>query len=87
MRVTATEFAKNFGRYQDEAREEPIEVTTHDRTTGYFVSPRAYEEFQELRAKSRQNLQVGALSPETVELIRSSKMSDRHDALNALLDN
>lgn len=86
MRITATEFARNFSRYQDEAREEPIEVTSHDRTTGYFVSPREYAELEELRAKARRILRVGDLPAEVLEAIQNSAMSNKHDHLNALMD-
>ena len=86
MRVSATEFARNFSRYQDEAREQPIEVTSHDRTTGYFVSPRDFKELQELRARERRSLVVGRLSRETRDAIRSSKMSPEHAHLDDLMD-
>ena len=36
--VAATEFARNFGRYREEAQHEPVAVVTHNRVTGYFVS-------------------------------------------------
>jgi hypothetical protein len=36
--ITATEFAKNFGRYKEAAQREPIAITSYDRTSGYFVS-------------------------------------------------
>jgi hypothetical protein len=40
MVVPATEFARNFGRYREEARHEPVAVQSHGRITGYFVSAR-----------------------------------------------
>lgn len=86
MRVSATYFARQFARFQGEAREEPIEVTSHDRTTGYFISPSDYAELQELRAMKRRNLRVGLLSEDAREAIRSSNMSPEHSHLNALMD-
>jgi len=86
MRVSATDFARNFSRYQDEAREEPIEVTSHERTTGYFVSPRDFSELLELRAKSRRALIIGQLSKDTLAAISDSEMSPTHAHLNALMD-
>jgi hypothetical protein len=86
MRVPATEFAKNFGRYQDEAAHEVIEVTTHDRTAGYFVSARDFDEFLKFKAHSRRVLKTEELTDATTELIRSSRMDERHKALDALLD-
>jgi len=86
MKVPATEFAKNFGRYQSEAAHEVIEVTSHDRTAGYYVSARDFDEFLKFKAHMRKIIRAGELTDATTELIRSSTMSERHNALNALLD-
>ncbi len=51
--VTATEFAKSFGRYKEEAQREPIAITSHGRISGYFVSEREFKELQRLRALER----------------------------------
>ena len=48
--ITATEFAKNFGRYKEAAQREPIAITSYGRTSGYFVSAQEYAELQRLRA-------------------------------------
>ena len=52
--VTATEFAKAFGRYKEEAQREPIAITSHGRVSGYFISAREFEELQRLRAFERE---------------------------------
>lgn len=41
--VTATEFAKSFGRYEEEARRGPVAITRYGRVSGCFVSAREYE--------------------------------------------
>jgi prevent-host-death family protein len=51
MRVTATSFIRHFGVYQDDARDEPIEVTSHGRTIGYFISIRDFDEYQVLQKR------------------------------------
>src|SRR5580698_10036849 len=51
--ITATEFAKNFGRYKEAAQREPIAITSYGRTSGYFVSAQEYAELQRLRALER----------------------------------
>ena len=84
--VTATDFVRNFARYQHEAHREPVAVTSHGRTTGYFVSPEDYAEFQELRAKARQVLPVGRLPDDVVNALRSTEMDARHAHLDALMD-
>ena len=38
--VAASEFARNFGRYQDEAHREVVKVTSHGRVVGGYLPPR-----------------------------------------------
>jgi prevent-host-death family protein len=84
--VRSTDFVRNFSRYQDEAREEPVEITSHGRATAVLISPTDYAEFVELRAKSRRVLKVGALPSSIIDALKESEMSTRHDHLNALMD-
>ena len=84
--VTATEFAKTFGRYKEEAQREPIAITSHGRVSGYFISAREFEELQRLRAFERRVHRVSDLPAEIADAIEGSKMSPAHDHLNKLLD-
>jgi PHD/YefM family antitoxin component YafN of YafNO toxin-antitoxin module len=84
--VTATEFAKGFGRYKEEAQREPIAITSYGRVSGYFVSAREYDELQRLRALERRAYRINELPPEIVEAIANSRMGSTHDHLNALLE-
>ena len=84
--VTATEFAREFGRYKEEAQREPVAITTHGRVSGYFVSPHEYAELQRLRALERRAYRLGELPRDLVEAIVTSQMSPKHDDLNRLLD-
>lgn len=84
--VSATEFSRNFARIQHEVHREAIAVTSHGRTTGYFVSPEEYAELDGLRAKARRILRVGELSEDTLRSLRDSTMDARHSALDALMD-
>jgi PHD/YefM family antitoxin component YafN of YafNO toxin-antitoxin module len=84
--VTATEFAKAFGRYKEEAQREPVAITSYGRVSGYFVSAREYEELQRLRAFERRVHRIKDLPADIAEAIQSSKMNPAHDHLNALLD-
>lgn len=86
VRVTATEFAKNFGRYRDEAQREPVVITSHGRTTGYFLSPQEFAELERLRAYQRRAYRIEELPGEVFEAIMDARMDPRHDHLNALLD-
>jgi PHD/YefM family antitoxin component YafN of YafNO toxin-antitoxin module len=84
--ITATEFAKSFGRYKEEAQRRPIAITSYGRVSGYFVSAYEYEELQRLRAFERRVYQINNLPTEIAEAIKTSKMDPAHDHLNALLD-
>ncbi len=86
VRVTATEFAKNFGRYREEAQRSPVAITSHGRTTGYFVSPQEFAELERLRAYERKAYRVADLPEDIFNEIMISRMDPRHDELNALLD-
>ncbi len=84
--VTATEFAKGFGRYKEEAQREPIAITSYGRVSGYFVSAREFAELQRLRAFERRVHRVKDLPREIAEAIQRSKMNAAHDHLNELLE-
>jgi PHD/YefM family antitoxin component YafN of YafNO toxin-antitoxin module len=85
IEVPATEFAKHFGRYKDIAQREPVAITSHGRTTGYFVAEHEYAEYQRLKAMSRRALHVSELSDETAVALGNARMNPAHDHLNALL--
>jgi PHD/YefM family antitoxin component YafN of YafNO toxin-antitoxin module len=84
--VTATEFAKGFGRYKEEAQHKPIAITSYGRVSGYFISAREFEELQRLRAFERRAYRVNDLPAEIADAIEGSKMNPAHDHLNKLLD-
>lgn len=84
--VSATEFAKSFGRYKEEAQREPVAITSYGRISGYFVSAHEYEELRRLREFERRVYQLKDLPKEVVDAIEASKMDSAHDRLNALLE-
>jgi len=84
--VTATEFAKNFGRYREAVHREPVAVTSHERIAGYFLSSEDYETYQRLKAMLPRAYAVHEVSIETLRALQEARMDDRHDHLNALLD-
>ncbi len=84
--VTATEFAKGFGRYKEEAQYKPIAITSYGRVSGYFISAREFEELQRLRAFERRAYRINDLPAEIADAIEGSKMNPAHDHLNKLLD-
>jgi len=84
--VAATEFCRNFGEYQRRAQREPIEVRSHGKTTGYFVSADAYERFERVLAASRQTFLPSELPADLMAAIKESRMDAKHEALNTLLE-
>lgn len=84
--VTATEFAKGFGRYKEEAQHKPIAITSYGRVSGYFISAREFDELQRLRAFERRAYRINDLPAEIADAIEGSKMNPAHDHLNKLLD-
>ena len=86
VQVTATEFAKNFGRYREEAQREPVAITSHGRTSGYFVSAHEFAELVRLRAFERRVHRIEELPENIVQAISESTMDPKHESLNALLD-
>ena len=43
LQVTASEFVKHFGQYKEQAQRQAIAITSHGRTSGYFVSEHEYK--------------------------------------------
>lgn len=83
--ITATEFAKNFGRYKEAAQREPIAITSYGRTSGYFVSAQEYAELQRLRALERRAYRINELPTAVADAIETARMDSAHDHLNDLL--
>ena len=83
--VPASEFTRNFGRYQMQAQREPVAVSSHGRTTGFFIAAEEYEAFERFQ-QSRRSFATLDLSEEKAKAIRSSRMDDRHAHLDAMLD-
>jgi PHD/YefM family antitoxin component YafN of YafNO toxin-antitoxin module len=86
IKVAASEFARNFGRYREAVQREPVAVTNHDRITGVMVSPQDFEEYQALRRRAATALWAHELSEDAVSALREARMDDRHSELDRLLD-
>jgi hypothetical protein len=64
--VRATDFARNFAHYQDEAiRSKVVVVTSHNRIVGGYLSAEELAHYQALKAREREVLVSGEL-PEDV---------------------
>ena len=83
--VSATECAREFGRYEEGAQREPVAITAYGRVSGYFVSTHEYAELQRLRAMERRAYRLGELPRDLIEAIVTARMDSKHDDLNRLL--
>ena len=86
LQVTASEFVKHFGLYKEQVQRQPIAITSHGRTSGYFMSEHEYNEYVLLKSRTRQAYHVTELPLNTINAIAQGKMSDIHDHLNSLID-
>ncbi len=83
LAVTAAEFQRHFGRYQDEALKQPVSITRNGRERLVVL---AVEEYQRLKRRDREVLLVGELSDADLAAIATTEMDPRHNHLNAELD-
>lgn len=81
--VTAAEFQRNIGRYQDEALTKPVAITRNGRARTVLVS---VDEYQRLKRRDRQVLTAEELSEEDLAAIASSKVPDEYADLDAELE-
>ena len=83
LTVTAAEFQRHFGRYQDEALTQPVTITRNGRARLVMVSA---EEYRRLTRGSREVLKAWELSDEDVAQIAKGRMDPRHDDLDKELE-
>jgi hypothetical protein len=83
--IPAAEFTRNFGRYRMLAQKAAVPVSSHGHITGYFVPADEYEAFVRFQ-KQRRSFASTDLPDEKIAAIAETKMDDRHNHLNKLLD-
>ncbi len=86
VKVSASDFARNFGRFREEAQREAIAITSHGRVSGFFVSAAEYNELKRLEAFARKAYAVEELGETEIAAITASRMAPEHDDLDRLLD-
>jgi coproporphyrinogen III oxidase-like Fe-S oxidoreductase len=74
VKVPATEFARNFGKYQDEAiSAKVIGVTSHGRIVGGYLSASELERYEQLKRRETETLTVGALDEDALAAIENAE--------------
>jgi prevent-host-death family protein len=79
IKVSAAEFQRNIGRYQDLALTEPVTVTRNGRERTVMVS---IEEYQRLKRRDRQVLRLEDFTEEDIAAIEASEPSPDAEAFN-----
>jgi PHD/YefM family antitoxin component YafN of YafNO toxin-antitoxin module len=82
LTVSAVEFQRNFGRYQDEALKQPVSITRNGRDRLVVM---AVEEYQRLKRRDRAVLKTEELSEAEILSLTQGGMDAGHDHLNAEL--
>jgi prevent-host-death family protein len=68
--VTATELAKNFGRWIERAIREPVAILRHGRESAYLISA---EDYHHLKRLERRALGAEDVSDEVADLIAGAE--------------
>ncbi|OQM73373.1 hypothetical protein BFN67_08710 [Pseudaminobacter manganicus] len=72
--VPASDFSRNFGKYQDEAiKAGVINVTSHGRVVGAYLSATELEHFERLKRREREVLKIGELDDDTLAAIEAAE--------------
>jgi PHD/YefM family antitoxin component YafN of YafNO toxin-antitoxin module len=83
LTVSAAEFQRNFGRYQDEALKPPVSITRNGRDRLVVL---AVEEYQRLKRRDREVFKTEELNEAEIKAITEGGMDARHNHLNAELE-
>jgi PHD/YefM family antitoxin component YafN of YafNO toxin-antitoxin module len=83
MRVSSSEFIRNYGSLSDRALIEPVTITQGGRDRLVLVSA---EEFERVKLYGRRSLAIGELAESEVAEIAKAQVPAEYDELNQLLD-
>jgi predicted sulfurtransferase len=77
FQVPATAFSRGFGKYRDEVHNVGvIEVTSHDRVVGAYISPKELEHFKRLKQRERQVIHVSEVDDELLAAIENAQYGE-----------
>lgn len=83
LTVSAAEFQRHFGRYQDEALKQPVTLTRNGRDRLVVL---AVEEYQRLKRRDRRVVRAEDLTDEELALIARAEVPAEHAYLDEELD-
>lgn len=82
IRVSATEFGKEVGRYQDAALTEPVIVTRNGRDRTVMISA---EEYFRLKRRDRRVVEIGDFAEDDLRRIAAAEVPPGFEHLDAEL--
>ncbi len=77
LQVPATAFSRSFGKYRDEVHSVGIiEITSHDRVVGAYISAKELEHFNALKKRERQVIRAEDVDDELLEAIKNARWGE-----------
>ncbi|MBW9114669.1 hypothetical protein JNB88_13535 [Rhizobium cauense] len=74
LQVPASAFSRQFGKIRDQVYEAGvIEVTSHDRVVGAYISPKELEHFNRLKSREVQVLHAGEIGDDLLAEIENAQ--------------
>ena len=83
IKVSAAEFQRNIGRYQDMALTQPVAVTRNGRERTVMIST---EEYNRLKRRDREVLSLDDFTEEDIAAIEAAEPPVEAEAFNHELD-
>jgi prevent-host-death family protein len=77
--VTAAEFQRNIGTYQDIALTKAVSITKNGRERTVLISA---EEYARLKRRDRRAIAAGKLSERQIAALKATKVPDQHADLD-----
>jgi prevent-host-death family protein len=81
--VTATEYSKKVGLYQNVAQREAVVITSHGREETVLISA---DEYRRLKRRDRQVIRVEDMTESDISAIAQAEVPPEYEYLDALLD-
>ena len=82
MKVSAAEFQRNIGRFQDLALREPVAVTRNGRESTVLISA---DEYRRLKRRERQVLGLGDFTDADIAALEAARAPEAAKAFNTEL--
>ncbi len=83
LTIDSKAFSKNFGFYRQKALVEPVGVSNYGRPSVVVLND---DEYTRLKKLDRQAKAIEEMSDYQAELLASSRMAEKHNHLNVLMD-